>query len=193
MDPGLTGRAGGKGRRIVPRPQGVSHEHTLAIVIAIAVVVLIVLGWIAYRATPRRRLRSRFGPEYERTVDDRGSVRRAERDLLERAEARDQLQLHELDRGYPVENFEQQADLVSVDHPRVVEHHRVAHTIAERSGRGDPVSPEDRPNAFVHHRQLFDQLLNADGDESRHRDDDRDRDDVPSEHRASARSDDGRR
>lgn len=55
--------------------------------IAIAVVVVIVVGAILFFALRKQRtarLRSRFGPEYERTVEDVGDRHRAERELHER-------------------------------------------------------------------------------------------------------------
>jgi hypothetical protein len=59
------------------------------------------------------------------------------------------------ERGYPVEDFDQQADDVSVDHPHVVEHYRKAHAIqTARDG-----STEDLRQALVHYRALFDELL----------------------------------
>ena len=59
------------------------------------------------------------------------------------------------ERGYPVEDFEQQAADVSVDHPEVVEHYRKAHAIhSERSA-----STEDLRQAMVHYRALFAELL----------------------------------
>jgi hypothetical protein len=59
------------------------------------------------------------------------------------------------DRGYPVEDFEQQAADVSVDHPEVVEHYRRAHAIR----RDDGTSTEDLRQALVHYRALFAELL----------------------------------
>src|SRR5688572_30803501 len=65
-------------------------------------------------------------------------------------------------RGYPIGDFEQRAADVSVDHPRVVEHLRAAHAIARRNARHDDhgdASSEDRRQAFVDYRALFDDLL----------------------------------
>ena len=42
------------------------------------------------------------------------------------------------DRGYPVEDFEDRAALVSVDHPQVVERYRRAHAIAVANTDGTP-------------------------------------------------------
>jgi hypothetical protein len=61
-------------------------------------------------------------------------------------------------RGYPVEDFEQRADDVSVDHPHVVDNYRSAGRIAERNERGD-ASTEDLRQATVHYRALFEELL----------------------------------
>ena len=59
------------------------------------------------------------------------------------------------ERGYPVEDFEQQADDVSVDHPEVVEHYRSAHAIRSQKR----ASTEDLRQALVHYRALFTELL----------------------------------
>ena len=61
-------------------------------------------------------------------------------------------------RGYPVSDFEQNAADLSVDHPRVVEHYRIAHEIAIRDGKGQS-STEDLRKAMVSYRSLFDDLL----------------------------------
>ena len=59
------------------------------------------------------------------------------------------------ERGYPVEDFEQQAADVSVDHPEVVEHYRKAHAIHNERN----ASTEDLRQAMVHYRALFAELL----------------------------------
>ena len=61
-------------------------------------------------------------------------------------------------RGYPVADFDQNAADLSVDHPGVVENYRVAHDIALREGK-DPGSTEDRRQAMVSYRALFEDLL----------------------------------
>ena len=61
-------------------------------------------------------------------------------------------------RGYPVGDFEQRAADVSVDHPRVVEHYRAAHTIA-RNTAADGTDTEQLRQAIVHYRALFDELI----------------------------------
>lgn len=65
-------------------------------------------------------------------------------------------------RGYPMGDFDAQADLVSVDHPGVVENYRFAHGIRERAqGQGQGASTEDLREALLRYRSLFDELLGA--------------------------------
>ncbi|NMO93588.1 hypothetical protein [Actinomycetospora sp. TBRC 11914] len=71
------------------------------------------------------------------------------------------------DRGYPSERFEEREKLVSVDHPDLVEHFRSAHEVAVADER-DEQRLEDRRQAMVDHRYLFDALLQG-GDAERTR------------------------
>jgi len=71
------------------------------------------------------------------------------------------------ERGYPVEDFEQRAADVSVDHPQVVDDYRAAHAIAEANERSEATT-EDLPQALVHYRSLFEDLLEvSESDEDR--------------------------
>jgi len=65
------------------------------------------------------------------------------------------------ERGYPMRDFDAQADLVSVDHPAVVENYRVAHGIHERAQRRE-ASTEDLREALIRYRSLFEELLRDD-------------------------------
>jgi hypothetical protein len=67
------------------------------------------------------------------------------------------------DRGYPIDDFDRRAADVSVDHPRVVEHYRDAHEIADRSKSGRATT-EDMRKAVVHYRALFADLLDQPAD-----------------------------
>ena len=64
----------------------------VAAVIIVAIVV-IVLGWIGVR---RQRLRSKFGPEYQRVATQSGSKWRADSELTAREKRRQQLQIRPL-------------------------------------------------------------------------------------------------
>jgi hypothetical protein len=173
----------------------------LIIVIAAAVVLVGAVLIVAMRRRARTgELHDRFGSEWERTVgtaDGRGERRAARHDLAERAEKRDELEIHPLDvaarqqysdqwrstqarfvdepqaalseaeqlldavmreQGYPVDGFEQQASLISVDHPDVVENYRGAHAMQDRARHGQATT-EDLREAMLRYRSLFDELL----------------------------------
>jgi len=67
--------------------------------IIIAAVALVLAGAASavWRGVQRRRLRQRFGPEYDRTVDVTGSPRDAERELRARQRDRDELDIRRLE------------------------------------------------------------------------------------------------
>ena len=97
--------------------------------------------------------RERFSTQWEsvqsRFVDSpRGAV----------AEADDLVSSLMKTRGYPVSDFDQRADDISVDHPRVVENYRSAHHIALQVGK-DGASTEDLRTAMIHYRSLFEELV----------------------------------
>jgi FtsZ-interacting cell division protein ZipA len=62
------------------------------------------------------------------------------------------------ERGYPVEDFEQRAADISVDHPHVVDNYRAAHRISLADEEGTATT-EDLRQAMVHYRELFNDLL----------------------------------
>jgi len=62
-------------------------------------------------------------------------------------------------RGYPATTeFEENADDLSVDHPRLVEHYRTACRIAARRENGES-NTEDLRAAMIHYREMFEELL----------------------------------
>jgi hypothetical protein len=102
--------------------------------------------------------RERYLEEWQRVqarfVDDpAGAVREA--DLLIESVMRE--------RGYPVDDFQQRAADISVDHPHVVENYREANRL--RGG-----DTEAQRQAMVHYRALFDELLEDTSDEPLARD-----------------------
>jgi len=164
------------------------------VLIVVVVVLLAIVGVLAYQRRRSAQLQQGFGPEYDRAVEEHGDQRAAESELLERRQRRSRFEVRPLgaaardryaerwratqaqfvdqpasalgdadtlvaevmrDRGYPVEDFEQRAADVSVDHPTVVEHYRKAHAIHTRSR----ASTEDLREAMLHYRALFDELL----------------------------------
>jgi type VI protein secretion system component VasK len=177
------------------------------ILIAAAIVVgaVLVYGVLTRRRTAR--LRERFGPEYDRTVEQRGERRQAEAELQGREERRERLEIRPLtpeaheryleswrrlqsdfvddpagavngadqlvssvmsERGYPMDDFEQRAEDISVDHPEVVERYRSAHGIAIKNDEGEATT-EDLRQALKHYRALFEELLEPEAEQSRER------------------------
>jgi hypothetical protein len=78
------------------------------------------------------------------------------------------------ERGYPIDDFDQRAADISVDHPDMVEHYRAAHTLHLAQEQGD-IGTEAQREAFVHYRALFEKLLETDLDSKK---------DTPKEARA---------
>src|SRR3954447_2650468 len=172
-------------------------DHTTIIIIAAVVVVLIVAGVMLMQRRRTEQLQSRFGPEYERALKEKGDKAKAEAELQEREKRVEKLAIRPLDpaqrerftgewqrvqaefvddpehsikdadillqdvmtaRGYPVQDFEQVAADVSVDHPGVVQHFRTAHDIVVRHGRGEG-DTEDLRKAMINYRALFEDLV----------------------------------
>lgn len=63
-------------------------------------------------------------------------------------------------RGYPMGDFDRQAEDISVDHADVVDNYRTAHDIAQRQESGDATT-EDLRTATLCYRALFESLLEA--------------------------------
>jgi hypothetical protein len=117
------------------------------------------------RQRERRRLdikplsetsRARYAGEWraiqERFVDQPAEATDAADNLLHRVMQ---------ERGYPTVDFDAQSDLISVDHPDVVENYRVAHDIHGRA-QDQQASTEDLREALLRYRSLFRELLGAD-------------------------------
>jgi len=177
----------------------------VGLIIAIVVVVIVVLAvgaavaTIGKRKRDSKQLQTKFGPEYDRALDQHGDKKEAEGHLREREERHEGLDIRPLapeqqqhfagewrnvqarfvdapqeavresdhlvrevmrQRGYPVDDFDQRADDISVEHPHMVEHYRSAGAIAERNERGE-ASTEDLRQATVHYRALFEDLLDT--------------------------------
>jgi hypothetical protein len=169
----------------------------IIIVAAAALLVVLAVAAIYTRTRRTRSLQERFGPEYERTVEEQGRRRDAERELAERERQRERLDIIPLsqeardryaeswttvqtqfvddpagavreadrlvndvmrERGYPIDDFEQRAADISVDHPNVVENYRAGHALYLKEDRGE-ADTEDLRQAFVHYRALFSELL----------------------------------
>jgi hypothetical protein len=69
------------------------------------------------------------------------------------------------ERGYPVDDFDAQADLISVDHPDLVQNYRFAHRVTLRNQQ-QQASTEELRDALLRYRSLFEELLRPDGAET---------------------------
>ena len=69
------------------------------VIVAAAVVVLLAIWWMASRKRRTSHLREGFGPEYDRTVDEAGSRRKAESELSDREKRREELDIKPLAPG----------------------------------------------------------------------------------------------
>ena len=65
------------------------------------------------------------------------------------------------ERGYPVGKFDEQADLLSVEHAKTIGDYRTAHGIALRHAKGEADTEELR-KAVVHYRELVADLIGQD-------------------------------
>jgi hypothetical protein len=67
------------------------------VIVAVLVIALVIAGVVIARQRRSQRLQEGFGPEYGRTLAEKGDRRAAESELLERRERREQLEVRELD------------------------------------------------------------------------------------------------
>ena len=171
---------------------------TLVLTVIIGLLVIAMIAVIYTQKGRTKRLKTKFGPEYDRLVS-KGDVRNVEAELANRERRVEKLHIHELpptdvarfseswrlvqarfvdaprealveadrlvhevmiSRGYPMGNFDQRAADISVAHPKVVEHYRLAHDIAG-SDQIAKASTEDLRQAMVHYRSLFEDLLST--------------------------------
>ena len=102
-----------------------------------------------------REAAERYSHEWEavqvRFVDDPVGATREADQLVQRVMS---------DRGYPMDEFDGRAELISVDHPTVVENYRKAHGAYLDYDRGE-ASTEDLRQAMVNYRALFQELLES--------------------------------
>lgn len=70
---------------------------TEGIILAVLAVVVVVVVWSVARLRRRHGLRGRFGDEYEIALDEQGSKRQADRELIARQERHEHLDIRPLD------------------------------------------------------------------------------------------------
>ena len=173
-----------------------------AVVLIVVAVVVLAAGAAAYLFQKRRsaQLQERFGPEYERTLEQSGDRRATERELSARQKRVAKLDINPItgddarqyrdrwntlqgrfvddpsgavdeadalvvqmmrEAGYPVDDFDQRVDDISVDHPEVAQNYREAHDIAVANTAGT-ADTEQLRQAVTAYRNLVDVLLDDD-------------------------------
>jgi hypothetical protein len=71
---------------------------TAWVILIVAIAALGVAAWMYLRTQQTKRLRSRFGPEYDRAVDELGNARKAEDELARREKRVQKFQIRALNR-----------------------------------------------------------------------------------------------
>lgn len=176
-----------------------STGATIVLIVVLLAVVLAV-GWFVAQQMRSRGLRNRFGPEYDRRINEADNRREAERQLSELRRRHAEFTLRPLsdsaraqfteqwtqvqerfvdrpgesvaaaemlvqsvmnERGYPVGEFGRQAEDLSVEHARAVNHYREGHDILARHQQSE-ASTEELRQAMVGYREIFDELMAPD-------------------------------
>jgi hypothetical protein len=69
------------------------NNQTLILVVAVAVILVGVIAWLAWRGQQTRRLKQRFGPEYDAVERQLGSKAKAEAELKRREKRVDRFEI----------------------------------------------------------------------------------------------------
>jgi len=108
------------------------------VIIVVAVVVLALVGWFVWQQVRRRQLRERFGPEYDRALEEGKDRRQVENELIEREKRHSQLEIRPLDeaaRARYTEAWEKvQADFVDDPGTAVAEADRLVTVVMAERG-----------------------------------------------------------
>jgi hypothetical protein len=137
------------------------------VIAVVAVIVVLAIVWSAMRTKRSRALQGTFGNEYDRTVNQAGGRRAAERELLERQKQHDKLDIRPLSpesRERYVQRW-QSTQSRFVDDPKgaVAEADRLVQDVMQE--RGYPTKDFDRRVAdiSVDHPDLVEKYRTADG------------------------------
>ena len=142
-------------------------EWAWIVIIVAAVVVLALIVWAAWTRRRTTMLRDRFGPEYERVVEERGDRREAERELIARREHRERLDIRPL----PQDLRRQYAERWEATQAKFVDSPALAVTEADvlvqsvMRDRGYPIDDADERMAdlSVDHPDVIDHFRSASG------------------------------
>ena len=133
------------------------QDNTLWILVGIVAVLGLVM-WLVARRRNTALLREHFGDEYDRTVEARGGVSKAERELAEREERVKKLDIRPLgskERGEFIDEW-REVKAVFVDSPVEAVHHADRLLAKIMTARGYPMGDFDRryEDLTVDHREV---------------------------------------
>ncbi|MGH9319346.1 MAG: hypothetical protein ACRD21_17785 [Vicinamibacteria bacterium] len=128
------------------------------VIIGILIAVFAFAAWLFWRQQRREALISKYGPEYERLVREKGDAKKAERELEEReARVRD-FRLRALDPGERDRYWSecQRVQALFVDHPQdaVEEAHRLLMVVMRERGYPDATLEQRGRDLSVHYPDL---------------------------------------
>src|SRR3954462_14293513 len=137
------------------------------VIAAVVVIVVLAIVWSAMRAKRTKALQGTFGREYDRTIDQAGDRRSAERELLDRQKRHDELDIRPLSpesRDRYVRRW-QSTQACFVDDPKgaVAEADTLVQEVMQE--RGYPTKDFDRrvDDISVDHPDLVEKYRTADG------------------------------
>lgn len=123
----------------------------IVLIVVLAVIVLGVLAFFAVEQAKRRRLRSRFGPEYDRMLESSKDRRTAERELADRERQHRQLDLKPIppaDRERYTQQWAQVQERF-VDNPEQAVHEADQLVVMLMQARGYPAGSFDQRAAHL--------------------------------------------
>jgi hypothetical protein len=126
-----------------------SSLEVILIIVAVAAIAFAIFMYMQKERS--KRLQGKFGPEYDRLVQDRGNARKAEEELLHRQKRVEKLHIRVLNQG-EIERYSAswraiQAHFVDTPREAVVEADRLVHEVM--TTRGYPMSTFEQSAADI--------------------------------------------
>jgi hypothetical protein len=148
-------------------------DQVTIVAMVVGALVLALVGWFLWQRQRSETLRTRYGPEYERTVHELGDKRRAESELVKRVERVEHLDIRPLSaeqrHGYSQQWRAVQTRFVDDPKGAVTDADRLVEDVMKT--RGYPISDFDQRAAdlSVHHPRVVENYRAARDIAVRHR------------------------